>query len=199
MSKAGEHQHSDAVGSDSSLSVDHRPHAGRAWARCEVDLVAGIFLLVFAGLAWWFGQPLKFGTAFRMGPGFVPILLSWTMGAFGIALIAMGLIHRGPALEGWRLKPIALVLGAMGLAEGASFAIPSWKSFGILLVLAAIGHCLSWILISRSIAVTLPETMLPTLMLSKCPFMYFSNSLANEPGTGLAGLVSDTPELFTLI
>lgn len=47
----------------------------------------------------------------------------------------------------------ALVLGAMGLAEGASFAIPSWKSFGILLVLAAIGHCLSWILISRSIAV----------------------------------------------
>lgn len=47
----------------------------------------------------------------------------------------------------------ALVLGGMGLAEGASFAIPSWKSFGILLVLAAIGHCLSWILISRSIAV----------------------------------------------
>lgn len=47
----------------------------------------------------------------------------------------------------------ALCLGLMGLAEGASFAIPSWKSFGILLTLAAVGHCLSWILISRSIAV----------------------------------------------
>ena len=113
MSRAGEHQHSDAVGSDSSLSVDHHPHAGRAWARCEVDLAAGIFLLIFAGLAWWYGQPLKVGTAFRMGPGFVPLLLSWTMGAFGILLIAMGLLHRGPALEGWRLKPIVLVLGAM--------------------------------------------------------------------------------------
>lgn len=115
MSKAGEHHHSDAVGSDSSVSVEHRPHAGRAWARGETDLVAGIFLLVFAGLAWWFGQPLKFGTAFRMGPGFVPILLAWTLGAFGIALIAMGLVHRGPALEGWRIKPIAMVLGAMVL------------------------------------------------------------------------------------
>ncbi|GAA4411186.1 tripartite tricarboxylate transporter TctB family protein [Quisquiliibacterium transsilvanicum] len=115
MSKAGEHHHTDAVGSDSSLSVEHHPHAGRPWARGEVDLVAGVFLLVFAGLAWWFGQPLKIGTAFRMGPGFVPMLLTWALGAFGIGLIAMGLLHRGPALEGWRLKPMVLVLGAMAL------------------------------------------------------------------------------------
>ncbi|AXA83479.1 EamA/RhaT family transporter [Lysobacter oculi] len=47
----------------------------------------------------------------------------------------------------------AACLGLMGVVEGASFAIPSWKSFGILLTLAAIGHCLSWILISRSIQV----------------------------------------------
>lgn len=113
MSAAKDHHPSDAVGTDSSLPVDHQPHRGRVWARCEVDLLAGIFLLVFAGLAWWFGQSLKFGTAFRMGPGFVPMLLAWTMGAFGIALIAMGLLHRGPALEAWRLKPMALVLGAM--------------------------------------------------------------------------------------
>ncbi len=47
----------------------------------------------------------------------------------------------------------ALFLGLMGVAEGASFAIPSWRSFAILFVLAAVGHCLSWVLISRSIAV----------------------------------------------
>ncbi|RMH87606.1 DMT family transporter [Lysobacter pythonis] len=47
----------------------------------------------------------------------------------------------------------AFFLGLMGVAEGASFAIPSWRSFAILLTLAGIGHCLSWILISRSIAV----------------------------------------------
>lgn len=47
----------------------------------------------------------------------------------------------------------ALCLGLMGLAEGSRFAIPSWSSFAILLSLAAIGHCLSWILISRAISV----------------------------------------------
>ena len=47
----------------------------------------------------------------------------------------------------------AVCLGLMGVVEGASFALPSWESFGILLTLAAIGHCLSWILISRSIQV----------------------------------------------
>ncbi|MEO6365231.1 MAG: DMT family transporter [Luteimonas sp.] len=44
----------------------------------------------------------------------------------------------------------ALLLGAAGWAEGAGFAIPTWRSFGVLLVLAAVGHCLSWVLISRA-------------------------------------------------
>jgi len=42
------------------------------------------------------------------------------------------------------------LLGLAGLAEGASFAIASWRSFWILLVLAGVGHCLSWVLISRA-------------------------------------------------
>lgn len=44
----------------------------------------------------------------------------------------------------------AVLLGLFGVAEGASFAIPSLRSLGILLVLAAFGHCLSWILISKA-------------------------------------------------
>ena len=44
----------------------------------------------------------------------------------------------------------AVLLGLMGWAEGAAFAIPSWQSLGILLTLALIGHCLSWVLISRA-------------------------------------------------
>lgn len=81
--------------------------------RAEADLAAGVFLLVCAGLAWWFGQPLKVGTAYRMGPGYVPILLSWVMGAFGLVLCLLGLLRRGPALANWRFKPMALVLGSL--------------------------------------------------------------------------------------
>ena len=59
------------------------------------------------------GQPLKVGTAYRMGPGYVPIMLSWVMGAFGVVLCVMAFVHRGPALEKWRIKPIGLVLGSL--------------------------------------------------------------------------------------
>ncbi|TWI02695.1 threonine/homoserine efflux transporter RhtA [Luteimonas cucumeris] len=44
----------------------------------------------------------------------------------------------------------AVLLGLMGWIEGASFAIPSWQSLGVLLTLALVGHCLSWVLISRA-------------------------------------------------
>lgn len=44
----------------------------------------------------------------------------------------------------------AVLLGGMGAVEGAAFAIPSWQSLCILLTLALVGHCLSWVLISRA-------------------------------------------------
>ena len=44
----------------------------------------------------------------------------------------------------------AVFLGLAGAAEGASFAIPSWRSLVVLVVLAGFGHCLSWVLISKA-------------------------------------------------
>jgi putative tricarboxylic transport membrane protein len=87
--------------------------ARRHLVAAPTDLAAGIFLLVVAALAWWFGQDLKVGTAYRMGPGYAPIMLSWIAGGFGAVLVLTGLLRRGPALERWSLRPMALVLGAM--------------------------------------------------------------------------------------
>lgn len=44
----------------------------------------------------------------------------------------------------------AVLLAIAGVAEGVSFAIPSWRSLGVLLLLAGAGHCLSWALISKA-------------------------------------------------
>jgi drug/metabolite transporter (DMT)-like permease len=44
----------------------------------------------------------------------------------------------------------AICLGLTGAAEGVSFAIPTWRSFAVLIVLAGFGHCLSWVLISKA-------------------------------------------------
>ena len=58
----------------------------------------------------------------------------------------------------------ALLLGGMGLAERDAFAFPSWNSFACILALAAFGHCLAWVLISRSMA-RLPVALVGLLLL----------------------------------
>ena len=60
----------------------------------------------------------------------------------------------------------ALCLGAMGWAEGEVFTPPSLQVWGLLLALAAVGHCLSWILISRSMVV-LPVALAGLLLLAQ--------------------------------
>ncbi len=60
--------------------------------------------------------------------------------------------HRAPIeqLLGIASLGSALFLGLAGAAEGDDFTIRTWRAFGILLALAAIGHCVSWVLISRA-------------------------------------------------
>jgi len=106
------------------VSRPHEPQAREAVARVSSsrsgkflrgpnEVASGLFLMVCAVLAWWFGQPLKVGTAYRMGPGYVPMLLAWTTGAFGATLLITGLLTHGARLEAWRFRSIVLVLGAM--------------------------------------------------------------------------------------
>lgn len=44
------------------------------------------------------------------------------------------------------------LLGLAGIAEGVSWAFPTLQSFLWVLLLAGLGHCLSWVLISRAMA-----------------------------------------------
>lgn len=81
--------------------------------RAPNDLIAALFLLACAGCAWWFGRDLSVGTAFRMGPGYIPRLLTWIVLGFGLLLMVRAFVWPGPALERWPLRPVVLVLGAM--------------------------------------------------------------------------------------
>lgn len=60
----------------------------------------------------------------------------------------------------------ALCLGLMGWAEGSAFAPPDLRAWGVLLVLAGVGHCLSWVLISRAM-VALPVALAGLLLLAQ--------------------------------
>lgn len=60
----------------------------------------------------------------------------------------------------------ALCLGLMGSAEGVAFTPPSLHAWGVLLVLAAVGHCLGWVLLSRAM-VALPVALAGLLLLAQ--------------------------------
>lgn len=86
---------------------------GRPWLRN--DFVAGLLLLVLAAFVAVFGAPLKVGTAYRMGPGYVPQLLAWLIGGVGVLLCATSFRASAAPLARWSSWPIVLVLGAMVL------------------------------------------------------------------------------------
>lgn len=87
--------------------------SGTGPLRAPNDLVAALFLLACAGLAWWFGRDLSVGTAFRMGPGYIPRLLTWIVLGFGLLLLLRAFVMHGPRLAAWPLRPLLLVLGGM--------------------------------------------------------------------------------------
>jgi hypothetical protein len=135
--------------------------------RAPNDLIAGLFLLACAGLAWWFGRDLSVGSAFRMGPGYIPRLLTWVVLGFGALLLLRAFVMTGPRLAPWPLRPIVLVIAAMVvfalsveraglllaslLAVGlAALATPqnSWRSALVLGVALAVAACVMfpWLL-----------------------------------------------------
>jgi hypothetical protein len=75
---------------------------------------------MFAGfgiLALTLGSNLAVGTAIRMGPGYVPRMLSYILIALGIAIIVRALFAPGEAIERLRWKPITLItIGVVAFA-----------------------------------------------------------------------------------
>ena len=135
--------------------------------RAPNDLFAALFLLACAAAAWWFGRDLSTGTAFRMGPGYIPRGLTWIVAGFGAVLLVRAFAWPGPPLARWPLRPIVLVLGAMvlfgltveraGLLFASAMAValaalaapqPRWREVALLAAVLAAAACVlfPWLL-----------------------------------------------------
>jgi len=77
------------------------------------DFWAGILFLVVGGLAVWFGRVYQFGTATKMGPGYMPTVLSWIMVLLGLFLAGRGLLESGPGIERSLIRPQVFIIGAI--------------------------------------------------------------------------------------
>ena len=95
--------------------------------RSQQDLAAGLFLVLIAVLAYVLAADLPMGRAVRMGPGYLPTLLSWLLGGLGLVIAARGFAIDGPRLDRWYWRPlIALTLSLLvfaGLLERAGLVV----------------------------------------------------------------------------
>jgi hypothetical protein len=125
------------------------------------DFYAGLLFVAFGVFAIVIARNYPLGTAARMGPGYFPRLLGILLVVLGAALSLTALRGRGPALPGWKWRPVSivllsvvafglvlthagLVLSTIGLIVVASTASPEFRLkesllSGILLAALSVG------------------------------------------------------------
>ncbi|HEX4523283.1 MAG TPA: tripartite tricarboxylate transporter TctB family protein [Casimicrobiaceae bacterium] len=74
------------------------------------DFYAGLLFVAFGVFAIVIARNYPLGTAARMGPGYFPRLLGILLVVLGAALSLTALRGRGPALPGWKWRPVSIVL-----------------------------------------------------------------------------------------
>jgi hypothetical protein len=80
------------------------------------DIASGVFLILVAAAGLYLNQDHALGSARRMGPGYMPMLVFWTQIALGAAVLLNGLINGPDPLQKWT----GLETGtfALGIAVG---------------------------------------------------------------------------------
>lgn len=73
------------------------------------DLWSGLMFAGFGALALVMGSNLALGTAVRMGPGYVPRMLSYILIGLGIAIVLRAIIAPSEAIERFRWRPTTMI------------------------------------------------------------------------------------------
>lgn len=78
------------------------------------DVIAGGLLVLLAVIGLWLNQDHALGTARRMGPGYMPMLVFYLLLGLGAIVVAFGLVNGPDPLEKWSGLEIGTVL--LGIA-----------------------------------------------------------------------------------
>ncbi|MGZ3408735.1 MAG: tripartite tricarboxylate transporter TctB family protein [Xanthobacteraceae bacterium] len=77
------------------------------------DFWSGLLFLAVGIFAAWFGRVYTFGTATKMGPGYLPTVLSWGLAGLGAFLVIRALFDQGEPLERSMVRPQVFILAAI--------------------------------------------------------------------------------------
>jgi hypothetical protein len=96
------------------------------------DFLSGLMFIGFGLFVLYFGQKLAVGTSVRMGPGFVPHMLSYILLVLGALICVIALYAGGETVEAPKWRPITLV--TVGIVAFALLL----ESFGLFPALVAL-------------------------------------------------------------
>jgi hypothetical protein len=77
------------------------------------DFWAGIVFLIFGGIAAWMVRAYNFGSATRMGPGYLPAVLAWSLIGLGVFLIVRALLQSGDPIQRSLVRPQLFIVAAI--------------------------------------------------------------------------------------
>jgi hypothetical protein len=77
------------------------------------DFWAGVLFFVVGCFAAWYARRYNFGSATKMGPGYLPAVLSWGLAGLGLLLGLRALALEGPPLERSLIRPQLMILFAI--------------------------------------------------------------------------------------
>lgn len=119
----------------------------RERATDPTDIAAGVLFILFALYFGLTSLGMEIGTAFRMGPGYAPLVLSMVLGLLGALIVVSGLRRRGlepvgplawrgmalllpaPILFGLAVRPLGFVPAIFLATLLAAFASPRMKAW----------------------------------------------------------------------
>lgn len=73
------------------------------------DFWAGILYLALGAAAVWLARGYGMGTAFKMGPGYLPTVLGALLALIGLAALVRSFVSTGDAIGGFAIKPMLYV------------------------------------------------------------------------------------------
>jgi hypothetical protein len=103
------------------------------------DLISAALLIGLAAIGLWLNQDHNLGTARRMGPGYMPMLVFWLQIILGGIVLFFGLFNGPDPLDDWSPAEIGFLIGGTvaGVAAGMiaahmpGFPSSGWNPLGI--------------------------------------------------------------------